>query len=247
MTQRKSLTKKTRFEVFKRDSFACQYCGSKAPDVILEVDHIKPVKEGGTNDLMNLVTSCFDCNRGKGDRKINDNAVVNKQREQIKELNLRRQQLEMMLEWRDGLKAIEDDESQKAIDYWNEKISHYDYVLNEVGYEIIRKLVKQYGVLAVLDAMDIAENKYIECSKTTSMALNKVGGILYLKNAPEHTKKMSYIKGICRNKFNYFDDKRASIALNNFYNEGYDLDSLKEELVKGRIRNWSRFISYLEG
>ena len=65
MTQRKSLTKKVRFEVFKRDSFICQYCGSKAPDVILEVDHLNPVKEGGSNDIMNLVTSCFSCNRGK--------------------------------------------------------------------------------------------------------------------------------------------------------------------------------------
>ncbi len=68
--KRKGLSKKLRFEVFKRDGFTCQYCGRSAPDVILEVDHIKSVKNGGDNDIMNLITSCFDCNRGKGKRKL---------------------------------------------------------------------------------------------------------------------------------------------------------------------------------
>ena len=40
MGQRKTLSKKIRFEVFKRDKFTCQYCGRMSPDVILEVDHI---------------------------------------------------------------------------------------------------------------------------------------------------------------------------------------------------------------
>lgn len=246
MTQRKSLTKKVRFEVFKRDSFICQYCGSKAPDVILEVDHLNPVKEGGSNDIMNLVTSCFSCNRGKGARTLSDKTVVEKQREQIKELNIRRQQLQMMLEWRDELRTIEEDEAQKAVDYWDDKISVYDMYLNDVGYGIVRKLVKKHGVLQVLDAMDISADKYIDCAESANGALNKVGGILYLRNAPDHTKAMSYIKGICRNKFNYFDNKRASISLNIYYQSGGDLDELKENLISGRIRNWAHFISYLK-
>jgi 5-methylcytosine-specific restriction endonuclease McrA len=60
MAKRKSMSKKLRFEVFKRDSFACQYCGNKAPDVVLEVDHINPVSKGGDNSILNLITSCFD-------------------------------------------------------------------------------------------------------------------------------------------------------------------------------------------
>ena len=64
--KRKSLSKKTRFEVFKRDGFICQYCGNSPPAVILEIDHIKPFKAGGSNEIDNLLTSCFDCNRGKG-------------------------------------------------------------------------------------------------------------------------------------------------------------------------------------
>lgn len=63
---RKSLSLTARFRIFHRDSFTCQYCGRKPPEIVLEVDHIRPVSEGGTNDELNLVTSCFECNRGKG-------------------------------------------------------------------------------------------------------------------------------------------------------------------------------------
>jgi hypothetical protein len=64
-TERKGLSKKVRFEVFKRDSFTCQYCGKQPPDVVLHVDHINPVASGGDNDPLNLITSCQDCNLGK--------------------------------------------------------------------------------------------------------------------------------------------------------------------------------------
>lgn len=65
MTLRKSLSKRVRFEVFKRDEFTCRYCGRKPPEVILNVDHIVPVVEGGGDEESNLATSCFDCNSGK--------------------------------------------------------------------------------------------------------------------------------------------------------------------------------------
>ena len=82
MAERKTLSKKIRFEVFKRDKFTCQYCGRMAPDVVLEVDHIKPISKGGTNDILNLVTSCKDCNRGKSNIKLSDDSVVKKQQMQ---------------------------------------------------------------------------------------------------------------------------------------------------------------------
>lgn len=56
---------RTRFEVFKRDNFTCRYCGRTSPEVVLEIDHIVPVCEGGTGDPINLAVSCWECNRGK--------------------------------------------------------------------------------------------------------------------------------------------------------------------------------------
>lgn len=59
-----------RFEIFKRDSFTCRYCGRKSPEAILEIDHAIPRSMGGGDESDNLVTSCFECNRGKGSRLL---------------------------------------------------------------------------------------------------------------------------------------------------------------------------------
>lgn len=63
---------RTRFEVFKRDRFTCQYCGKTPPDVLLEADHIVPRAAGGSDDLTNLTTACWECNRGKADRLLEE-------------------------------------------------------------------------------------------------------------------------------------------------------------------------------
>lgn len=65
-----SISKSTRFRIFQRDDFSCQYCGRRAPDVVLEPDHVIPTSQGGPDDMDNLVTACFDCNRGKSDRPL---------------------------------------------------------------------------------------------------------------------------------------------------------------------------------
>ena len=74
------------FEVFKRDSFTCQYCGKSAPDAVLEVDHIIPVSKGGDNDISNLITSCFECNRGKSNKKLTDNQSLKLQKKELDRL-----------------------------------------------------------------------------------------------------------------------------------------------------------------
>lgn len=61
-----SVSKKDRFEIFKRDGFKCVYCGRQPPDVMLELEHIIAKSKGVTDSLDNYCTSCFDCNRGKG-------------------------------------------------------------------------------------------------------------------------------------------------------------------------------------
>jgi len=54
-----------RFKILLRDRFTCQSCGQSAPAVMLHVDHLIPLCEGGTNLEENLLTSCSACNRGK--------------------------------------------------------------------------------------------------------------------------------------------------------------------------------------
>lgn len=66
--KRAGLSPRTRWEVLERDGRRCRYCGTNAPDTVLHVDHVKSKKDGGTDDLTNLVTACADCNLGKGSR-----------------------------------------------------------------------------------------------------------------------------------------------------------------------------------
>jgi len=63
--KRKAIPDSTRFEVFKRDQFKCQYCGRCAPEIVLEIDHVDPHSKGGSDEILNLITSCRDCNSGK--------------------------------------------------------------------------------------------------------------------------------------------------------------------------------------
>lgn len=57
---------KLRFQVLQRDNFTCQYCGRKAPEVILHVDHKQPKSKQGKFTIDNLITACAECNVGKG-------------------------------------------------------------------------------------------------------------------------------------------------------------------------------------
>lgn len=60
-----TVSKRTRFEVLKRDNHTCRYCGATAPDVKIHVDHVTPTALGGTDTSDNLVAACVDCNYGK--------------------------------------------------------------------------------------------------------------------------------------------------------------------------------------
>jgi len=67
--QRAILSDDKRYDIMKRDGFRCCICGAKAADGIrLEVDHIKPVSQGGKSTQDNLQTLCERCNKGKRDK-----------------------------------------------------------------------------------------------------------------------------------------------------------------------------------
>jgi len=56
----------TRFNVFLRDCFSCQYCGGPFPSEVLTFDHIIPRSRGGRTVWDNVVTACGPCNLKKG-------------------------------------------------------------------------------------------------------------------------------------------------------------------------------------
>ena len=58
----------TRFNVFLRDRFSCQYCGVNYGAPELTFDHVVPRSRGGRTTWSNVVTACQSCNLFKGNR-----------------------------------------------------------------------------------------------------------------------------------------------------------------------------------
>lgn len=61
--------KYNRQNVYLRDDFSCQFCGTKAPAEELTLDHVLPRSHGGKTTWTNIVTSCRSCNERKGNNK----------------------------------------------------------------------------------------------------------------------------------------------------------------------------------
>lgn len=60
-----AVSRRLRYEVLRRDDHACRYCGARAPEIKLTVDHVVPVALGGSDEPGNLVAACSACNAGK--------------------------------------------------------------------------------------------------------------------------------------------------------------------------------------
>ncbi|MGF1576785.1 MAG: HNH endonuclease [Cyanophyceae cyanobacterium] len=67
-SQRISIPASVRDYGFTRDKHQCQGCGKMGSQSQLQIDHIIPVAQGGSNDINNLQTLCRQCNQQKRDR-----------------------------------------------------------------------------------------------------------------------------------------------------------------------------------
>ncbi|END7661216.1 HNH endonuclease [Escherichia coli] len=236
---RSGITKKIRFEVFKRDGFKCQYCGSSAPDVILHVDHINPVSKGGDNDMMNLITSCDSCNGGKSDKLLSDNSIMEKQRQQLQELNTKREQLEMMIKWRDGLKSLKDD----VVDIVATKIDDCiaPFTVNDNGRKSIKRWLRIYKLEEILDAIEIAADKKLTQEIThelTGEFFEYIPRIAATKRKPPKEQRILYIRGILKNRI-YINQNHVMSYLKVWLSYDLDLDELTE--FAKTVPNWTTF------
>lgn len=234
MSKRKTISKKARFEVFKRDNFSCQYCGQSAPDVVLHIDHINPVAGGGDNDIMNLITSCLDCNLGKGARELDDKSIIAKQKAQLDELSRRREQLEMMLQWREGLSDIE----ERKVEAVNEAFGRVtDCQLSEHGRAKVRRWLKHNALPDVLDALEAALDTYYKQGDDDPEENNRLAGEAFgrtlsvLRGKTKYADRpymrdLFYIRGIIRNRC-YCNDRKAIELLEEAYDAGIHIEDLK--------------------
>jgi CRISPR/Cas system Type II protein with McrA/HNH and RuvC-like nuclease domain len=154
--KRKSISKKLRFEIFKRDQFTCQYCGSHPPSVILHIDHIIPVKSNGDNSIDNLITSCSSCNLGKSANSLNDipqslkdkAAIIKESESQLKEY----------------AKVMQEKKDRIYGETWRiaASLENKDYVKEYNSHELktIEQFIGKIGFFEVQDAAELSFNKF---------------------------------------------------------------------------------------
>jgi len=66
----------TRFNVFLRDRFTCQYCNEPFPTPDLTFDHVIPRSKGGRTEWTNVVTACSKCNLRKGNMSVREAGMI---------------------------------------------------------------------------------------------------------------------------------------------------------------------------
>jgi hypothetical protein len=207
---RAPVSKKLRFEVFKRDSFTCQYCGQQAPNVILQVDHVRPASDGGSTDILNLLTACTTCNAGKGARSLTDQAVLSKQVDQLVELQERREQIEMMIQWRDELLRLSEETVQTVVEKIGERGG---WEPNENGVAHIRKWLKRVDAGSLLRAADEAFDCYLQydasgnsTGESWNVAFHKIPSFVSIQQQEDEKpflRRLLYIQGIIRRRLKH--------------------------------------------
>lgn len=232
--KRQPIKKSVRFEVLKRDSFTCQYCGGKAPDIVLHIDHIKPVAAGGGNDIMNLITSCQPCNLGKGVRRIDDRSAIEKQSAQLEELSQRHEQLSMMMEWRDSL----GDFTKAQIEAFSDALkAPTGRGLSDNGRASVKKWLAKNDMTVILAALDSALETTDDAEKVMKLIPRILGAQKKYADRP-HMKDLFYIRAIVRNRM-FCKDHIAIALLEEAYSMGAHVEELKT--LAATAKNWTEW------
>lgn len=146
---------------------------------MLEVDHVLPRSEGGGDELENLLTACWDCNRGKGATVLDSSVttldleeqtdLIREKERQIREYNLaKREQRERR-----------NNEFAHAWNYWFELWDADTLPRYYTPWEsALRDWIDEIGLEEVEDAMDITAARFDYLTK----------------------RALAYLAGVCRQK-----------------------------------------------
>ena len=248
---RKSIPKSVRFEVFKRDSFKCQYCGASSPDVLLVIDHIKPVAGGGESDITNLITACQPCNSGKSDRPLSDTTIIRKRKAQLDQLQERREQLEMMAEWHRGLVDIESLAVEQCVSLRNQLTP--GWCLNEYGVIEMKKHLKKFGVPLLMQGIR-ASAHYLELGadgKITPESINEeseklpaICVVMQREREEPGSQELYKIRAYLRRNLNYLNEQGALNILTSAMRSGVSMKDLWR--AANSAYSWTGFSNSVE-
>ncbi len=152
---RKAISTRSRFEIFKRDGFTCQYCGNHPPHVTLHIDHINPVSNGGENDEDNLITSCQECNLGKSDKLLT--AIPKNLKDKSEEIAEREKQIKGYASIIQSKKDRIEEEVWQVAAAINKR---YAESIDRKRFASIKRFIERLDFRSALEAAEIASNKF---------------------------------------------------------------------------------------
>ena len=181
-----AVSKRARYEVLRRDNFTCRYCGGKAPDVPLTVDHVLPVALGGTDEPANLVTACRDCNAGKTSTPPDAALVEDVQADAERWSKAVEAAQQKMLQRRDADEEV----VQQFLDAWDTYAPYFADLPADCGEHVLRYYRQGLPVQVIVDAV------------ITAAGANHV----------TQRQRFRYYLGILNNRMRALHDAAAEIA-----------------------------------
>lgn len=159
-------------------------------------------------------------------------------------------------------KMIETKNKDYLINYIEEKI--IPYTLSDFGKTDVSLWINKFGLEKVIEAVDISYNNYITIGfdgKPTSQSvdnfLSKIGGIAHNNSLAPIEQKLMHIKNICKSKFSYWNNDKATVILNNYikalrknkWTDEQILEDLNGETmdIVRDSNNWTEFRTTIEG
>lgn len=178
-----------------------------------------------------------------------------------KKVKRKREQIKLKLKREEALIELHKHTSIKLIEHIESKIK---LSLSEPEKRCIEKLIHKFDLQDILGAIDISAAKYLKYDTENKLIedsiedfVDKIGGILNIKSRPPIEQKLAYIKGICRNRFNNWDDRKCSIILNAYVNALKEYGYTKKQILKDLVKelepktkeadNWSGWKDLVEG
>lgn len=176
---------------------------------------------------------------------MSDHSVVEKQRDQLQDLSERREQLEMMISWKEGMCDLRTMTVDRLADLWAKLIPGYG--LNETGRQGLKKLAGRYALDELMEAMRIALDQYIEVKdgkptqESVEIAWKKVTGICRMRELEKtkpYIRDLFYTRGILRKRV-YVNEFYVMELLESAHLAGVSVHSLKA--AAKTCRNWTDF------
>jgi hypothetical protein len=237
--------KRIKYEIFEKDAFKCQFCGTGTPNVTLQLVRIQDAQQNDEwLDLAFLSTSCKICEKKKsGVEEKSPNNYMS-----IDELEERLQQLKMLINWRKGMLNIRKQQLANLISYWENKIP--DFETNNDQKKYLAAYISKYSSDEIRSAMDMAVDKFIKFSDDGTLdknsiltAFSKIPEICQTKTEIVNTHETDGLQRI-HNQLEqgisgFFDSNRASQWLNYARSWEVPIDDLFKMATS--VKSWTEF------